>query len=45
MTGRRIAGLFAALVTAGALVGGLVGAWREHALSHALDGLDTDEVP
>lgn len=42
MTTRRVAAILGALVTAGALVGGLVGVWREHAIAHALDGLGDD---
>lgn len=42
MTGRLVAGLFAALVGAGALVGGLVGAWREHSLAHAPGGISEE---
>lgn len=44
MTGRRIAGLLAALAAAGALLGGLAGVWREHAIAHALDGFSDDEA-
>lgn len=44
MPNTRVTGILAALVGAGALIGGLVGAWREHALAHALDSLSDDEA-